>query len=102
MPSALLSAASALQLIGLAVVVIMVILLGARVVGTGAKGFASLLGEVGGLLVGLYIVARPNDVTGLLTRAVGGVQTPAAITGAAAPGAAAPWSPTATWYLEAA
>lgn len=79
MDTSIVNTAGTVQLIGLAIILIMVIVIGARVAGLGAKGFASLIGEVAGLLVALWIVARPNDATGILIRAVGGVQTPAAI-----------------------
>jgi hypothetical protein len=68
-----------IQLIGLAICGVVALLIGARMVGGGSKGFASLIGEIIGLLVGLWIIARPNDFLGLLLKAVGGVQAPAAL-----------------------
>lgn len=85
MDSAILANARTIQLIGLAIIVIVALILGARVAGMGAKGFASLLMEFAGLLVAVWIIARPNDVTGILTRSVGGVQSPAAISVTAPP-----------------
>lgn len=79
MDSAIIGMGGTVQLVGLALVALMVIILGMRIVGSGARGFASLLGEVGALLIALYIVARPNDVTSMLLKAVGGVQTLGAI-----------------------
>lgn len=67
------------QLIGLAVALVMAIILGARVLGTGSRGFSSLIMELAGLLVGIWIVARPNDMLGILLRAVGGIQPPTAL-----------------------
>lgn len=67
------------QLIGLALCGLIALIIGARVVGGGSKGVASLIGEIVGLLVGLWIIARPMDFLGLLLKAVGGVQTPAAL-----------------------
>lgn len=85
MDSAIIANAKTVQLIGLAILAIMVIIIGARIAGMGAKGFASLLGEIVGLLVALYFIARPNDVANALLKSVGGVQTPAMPTGAGIP-----------------
>lgn len=79
MDTTLVNIAHPVQLIALGVVLLMVIVLGARVVGLGARGFASLIGEIAGLLVGLYVVAQPNAVATLLLTAIGGVVTPTAI-----------------------
>lgn len=76
MDQAIVNISSTVQMIGLAVLVIMVLVLGARIAGSGPKGFASAILEVGGLLLALWFIARPNDVLTLLLRAVGGVQTP--------------------------
>jgi uncharacterized membrane protein len=73
---AIVHAAGTAQLVGLAVGLIMAIILGARLFGLGAKGFASLIGELGGFLVALYVIARPNDVLHLLLTFVGGIQAP--------------------------
>lgn len=78
MDGAIVQAAGTVQLIGLAVILIMVIILGARILGQGAKGFASLFAEIGGLLVAIWIVARPNDVIHMLLGFVGGIQHPTA------------------------
>jgi hypothetical protein len=77
MDTALINNAKTVQLIGLAILAIMVIILGARIAGTGSRGFSSLIMEIAGLLVAVWIIARPNDVTGLLLKSVGGIQTPA-------------------------
>lgn len=79
MDTTLVNLAPALQLIGLAVCVVMAIVIGVRVLATGARGFAQAIPEVVGLLVGLWVVARPNDLLGLLLKAVGGVQAPTAL-----------------------
>lgn len=79
MDSSIVSLAGPVQLIGLAICLIVAIMLGVQVIGGGAKGFASLMLKVGELLVGLWIVARPNDVLNLLLKAVGGVQAPTAL-----------------------
>jgi hypothetical protein len=73
--STIISAASTVQLIGLALLAIMLLILGYKVATGGAKGFAFALTEIGGLLASLYILARPNDVMGMLLKFVGGVQT---------------------------
>jgi hypothetical protein len=75
----IISIGGTIQLIGLAVVAIMILVLGARVAGQGPRGFSSLLIELGTLLVAVYILARPNDVGTLLLHGVGGVQTLAAL-----------------------
>lgn len=93
MDSALISNARTVQLIGLAILAIMVIILGARIAGTGSRGFSSLIMEIAGLLVAVWIIARPNDVTGLLLRSVGGVQVPAIPSGTGAAPTPPPVSP---------
>jgi hypothetical protein len=99
MDTALINNAKTIQLIGLAILAIMVIILGARIAGTGSRGFSSLIMEIAGLLVAVWIIARPNDVTGILLKSVGGIQAPAmpAITqpvAPAAPAAALEWHAT--------
>jgi hypothetical protein len=79
MDTAIVGLAGTVQLIGLAIALIVAIVLGARVFGLGAKGFSSVIMEVAGLLVGIWIVARPNDVLGILLKAVGGVAAPTAL-----------------------
>lgn len=76
MSNSLISGAREIQLLALAVVLIMAIIAGARIAGHGPKGFASGLLEVVSILVGLWIVIRPNDVLSMLIRLVGGIQTP--------------------------
>lgn len=76
MDQSIVALAGTLQMIGLAVVAIVGIMLGLRVIGTGAKGFGSLIMEIGGLLFGLWFIARPNDAIGILLKAVGGIQAP--------------------------
>lgn len=76
MGTTLISGAREIQLIALAVIVIMAIIVGARIAGHGPKGFASGLMEVVSILIGLWIVVRPNDVLSMLLRLVGGIQTP--------------------------
>lgn len=90
MDTAIINNAKTVQLIGMAILAIMVIVLGARIAGTGSRGFSSLLMEIAGLLVAVWIIARPNDVTGLLLKSVGGIQTPAVPSVPAAPPPAAP------------
>jgi hypothetical protein len=79
MDTSIINVASPLQLAGLAVAVVMTIILGARLFGLGAKGYSSALVEIGGLLLGIWVVGRPNDLLGILTKSVGGVQAPQAI-----------------------
>jgi len=79
MDAAIVSLGGTVQLVGLAIALIVAIVLGARVFGMGSKGFSSLIMELAGLLVGLWIVARPNDVLGILLKAVGGVAAPTAL-----------------------
>lgn len=67
------------QAIALAIGLILVIVLGARIFGMGPKGFSSLLYEGGALLIAFYIVARPNDVAQIFLKGVGGVQAPTAL-----------------------
>ena len=76
MDTAIVNISSTVQLIGLAVLVVLVLVLGARIAGSGPKGFASAILEVGAFLVALWFIARPNDVLHLLLTAVGGIQAP--------------------------
>jgi len=76
MAPAIISGAGTMQLIGLALIVVMVMVLGYKIATGGAKGFAFALAEIAGLLVALWLIARPNDAITLLLTAVGGVQAP--------------------------
>jgi len=76
MDTAIVNIGGTVQLVGLAILVVITLILGARIAGQGAKGFASLILEVAGLLVALWFIARPNDVLTLLLHAVGGIQAP--------------------------
>jgi hypothetical protein len=76
METAIVNISGTVQLIGLAVLLVIVLVLGARIAGSGPKGFASAIIEVGAVLVALWFIARPNDVLNLLLRAVGGIQAP--------------------------
>ncbi len=81
MDTTIVNIARPMQLAALAVLLIMIILLGMKIMGQGSRGFSSAILEVGVLLIAAWIIIRPNDAAGMLTKAVGGVQTPAAITG---------------------
>lgn len=76
MDTGIISIAGTIQLIALALGIVMVLVLGARIFSMGPRGFASLIGELGALLVAVYIIIRPNDVMGLLIKSAGGIQTP--------------------------
>jgi hypothetical protein len=76
MDTGLVSLAHNIQLIMLVIALIMTIVLGARAMGQGPKGFALLLGEVAGLVAAVFFIIRPNDALHILTAAFGGVQTP--------------------------
>jgi hypothetical protein len=73
--SAVINFAGTLQLVGIAIIVVMLLLLGYKVATGGAKGFAFALTEIGSLVLALIFIVRPNDVFNLLLKAVGGVQT---------------------------
>lgn len=76
MDTAIVSAGGTVQLIGLAVLLVIVIVMGAKVATGGSRGFSEVLVSVAAILVALYMIARPNDVITLMLRFVGGVQTP--------------------------
>lgn len=73
--TSVISGASILQLIGLAVLACVIIYLGIKVLTSGAKGFAFVLTEFVGLIIAAAFIARPNDVLGIALKMVGGVQT---------------------------
>lgn len=79
MDASIVSLGGQIQAIALAIGLILVIVLGARIFGLGPKGFVSLLTEGGAMLIAFYIIARPNDVAQIFIRGVGGIQAPTAI-----------------------
>lgn len=64
-----------LQLIAIAALGVSVLMLGLRILGQGPKGTGALYGEVITLLIAAFVIFRPNDALGLLTKTVGGIQT---------------------------
>jgi hypothetical protein len=72
----LLQAAGTAQLIGIAILIIMIIVVGCRIAGQGPKGFASGLMEVAGMFVAGMLIFNPTGVLITLGGFTGGIHKP--------------------------
>lgn len=81
MDSGIVSLSRDVQLIGLAIFVAAIILGGITVFTQGSRGVATVLGLAAAFIIGGWMVIRPNDAGNMFANRLGGVQTPAMITG---------------------